>query len=98
MTLILIGYPYTELSKSIDVSISFDNSLRMKTTLDVSEVLLSDAMRITGAKTKKAVVTNALEDLIRRARMKALAEELGDSETFMNSDELESIRLRELSQ
>jgi hypothetical protein len=54
----------------------------MKTTLDVPEALLNDAMQISGAKTKRAAVLTALEELIRRGRMQALARKLGDSDTF----------------
>lgn len=68
----------------------------MKTTLDVPESLLNDAMRISGAKTKRAAVMAALEELIRRGRMQTLARELGNSDTFMTSEELQATRLREM--
>lgn len=68
----------------------------MKTTLDVPEALLSDAMRACGAKTKRAAVLTALEELVRRTKMQSLARELGNSETFMDSAELQAIRLREM--
>jgi Arc/MetJ family transcription regulator len=64
--------------------------------LDVPEALLSDAMRACGAKTKRAAVLTALEELIRRGRMQSLARGLGNSETFVNSVELQAIRLREM--
>lgn len=64
--------------------------------MDVPEALLSDAMRACGAKTKRAAVLTALEELIRRGRMQSLARGLGNSETFVNSVELQAIRLREM--
>ena len=53
-------------------------------------------MRACGAKTKRAAVLTALEELIRRGRMQSLARGLGNSETFVNSVELQAIRLREM--
>jgi Arc/MetJ family transcription regulator len=70
----------------------------MKTTLDIPSSLLADAMQITGERTKRAAVTVALEELIRRSRMKSLALELGNSKTFMTQSELQSLRLRESPQ
>ena len=67
----------------------------MKTTLDVPEGLLQDAMLVSGAKTKRAAVMTALEEMIRRGRMQALARELGNSETFMRPAELQAMRLKE---
>ncbi|MFM7375377.1 MAG: type II toxin-antitoxin system VapB family antitoxin [Chthoniobacterales bacterium] len=67
----------------------------MKTTLDIPNDLLEEAMRISGAKTKRAVVLTALADLARRGRMRSLAGRLGDSPTFMTPAQLDSLRVRE---
>lgn len=67
----------------------------MKTTLDIPGDLLEEAMRVSGAKTKRAVVLAALGDLARRGRMRALADRLGDSPTFMTPAQLDSLRVRE---
>ena len=69
----------------------------MKTTIDIPERLMSEAMLAAGAKTKRETVLRALEELNRRYKLQALAEQLGNSETFMSSDELTAIRARELS-
>ena len=44
----------------------------MKTTLDIPENELKDAMRFTGAKTKREAVVTALKDFNQRQRMAAL--------------------------
>lgn len=67
----------------------------MKTTLDIPRELLSEAMRLAGAKTKRAAVLAALDDFSKRGRMRELALRLGDSETFMSAADLESRRLQE---
>lgn len=64
----------------------------MKTTLDIPEALMNAALSASSVKTKRAVVMRALEDFIRRAEMAALAEELGNSTTFMTPEELEALR------
>ena len=40
----------------------------MRTTLDLNEVLLQEAMKITGEKTKTSIIHRALSDLIRREK------------------------------
>lgn len=70
----------------------------MKTTLDLPEELLNDAMRLCGAKTKRATVVTALEQMRRRESAQELANRLGDSDTFMTADTLEAMRLRETPQ
>lgn len=67
----------------------------MKTTLDIPEILFDKAIRHSGAKTKRAAVVLAMEEFVRRAEMKSLADSLGDSETFMESHELMELRSRE---
>jgi Arc/MetJ family transcription regulator len=45
----------------------------MRTTLDLPEVLIDEAMRISGAKTKSQLIISALEELIKKEeRMKLL--------------------------
>jgi len=43
----------------------------MRTTLDLPDALVQEAMHVTRIKTKKQLVTLALEELIKRARRKA---------------------------
>ncbi len=67
----------------------------MKTTLDIPSSLINEAMRLTGAKTKRAAVLAALDDFSRRGRMREIAMRLGNSDTFMTAMDLETLRLKE---
>lgn len=60
----------------------------MRTTIDLPQDVLREAMEATGAKTKREAVLRALEEMNRRARLARLADELGESETFMSYEEL----------
>lgn len=63
----------------------------MRTTLDIPENLLSEAMKATHIKTKTKVIITALEQLIRRAQLSELKEFKGK----INLDiDLETIRGR----
>ena len=44
----------------------------MRTTLDIPEELIEEAMKITGAKTKSMLIRNALENQIRQIKRKRL--------------------------
>lgn len=67
----------------------------MKTTLDIPEELLIEAMEIAGVRTKRDAVLCALQDFKRRARLRELTARLGKSKTFMAFDELMELRERE---
>ena len=60
----------------------------MKTTIDIPESELKDAMRFTGAKTKRAAVVEALSDFNRRRRMAALVRHSRSFESFPALDSL----------
>ena len=64
----------------------------MKTTIDIPEMTLADALRFTKARTKKAAVVTALEDFNRRRRMAEATRVLGTSDTFMTKDQLMQAR------
>lgn len=64
----------------------------MKTTIDIPENELRDAMRFTKAKTKREAVVRALEDFNRRRRMAELVKYAGTfSDTFPTNAEIEAI-------
>lgn len=44
----------------------------MRTTLDIPEDLINEAMKITGAKTKSQVIKEALEEQIKKAKRQRL--------------------------
>ena len=68
----------------------------MKTTLDIPEKRLAEAMKAAGAATKRDAVMRALEDFNRRNRLRKLSDRLGRSDTFMTPDELAELRSRDI--
>ncbi|HMP76155.1 MAG TPA: type II toxin-antitoxin system VapB family antitoxin [Kiritimatiellia bacterium] len=63
----------------------------MKTTVDIPEKELLDAMRFTGAKTKKDAVTEAIADYNRRRRMARLVEHSGAFTSMKTNEEIEGL-------
>lgn len=45
----------------------------MRTTLDLPDKLIADAMMVTHQRTKTAVIVTALEDLVRKNRIRKLS-------------------------
>lgn len=64
----------------------------MKTTVDIPDNELRDAMGYSGAKTKKEAIITALTDYNRRQRLTQLAEKLGTFEHMISVDELNVLR------
>jgi hypothetical protein len=64
----------------------------MKTTVDIPEKELREAMRHTGAKTKREAVIIALAELNRRRRLQRLAERFGTLDELMTQEELQRFR------
>ena len=64
----------------------------MKTTVDIPEEALEEAMRLTGAKTKREAVVTAVEEFNRRRRLARLAAELGTFEGFLAQEDLKRLR------
>lgn len=60
-----------------------------RTTLDIDETLLRQAMEASGAKTKTEAVELALRELVRQRQLKLLRQELG---TFDLDLDLEKLR------
>lgn len=52
----------------------------MKTTLNIPEKLLEEAVRLAGVRTKTEVVARALKEFIRRHKIERLIEETGSLE------------------
>jgi hypothetical protein len=64
----------------------------MKTTVDIPERELRDAMRFTKAKTKREAVVRVLEEFNRRRRMAELVKYSGTfSDSFPTNDEIEAV-------
>lgn len=66
----------------------------MKTTIDIPDKELADAIRFTRARTKREAVVIALEDFNRRQRMAELVKYRGSGVNMMTVEELRALRQR----
>ena len=64
----------------------------MKTTVDIPEDELREAIRHTGARTKREAVLIAVSELNRRRRLQKLVEKFGTLDGFMMQEELRRMR------
>ena len=65
----------------------------MKTTIDIPEKVLAEAIRHTGAKTKKEAIVTAVEKYNRLRRLAALNARIrGSFKDFMTQDDLKIMR------
>jgi Arc/MetJ family transcription regulator len=65
----------------------------MKTTIDIPDKSLQEAIKHTGAKTKRDAVVTAVEEFNRRHRLEEMAERLhGSCPDFMSQDDLKRMR------
>jgi hypothetical protein len=64
----------------------------MKTTVDLPEGELEEAMKHTKAKTKTEAVSRAVAEFNRRERMAKLADKLGTFRDMMTPEELRKMR------
>lgn len=67
----------------------------MKTTVDIPEKELADAMRFTRAKTKREAIVTAITEFNRRRRMAELTKYSGSSDSLVTVDELKRLRRKE---
>ena len=63
----------------------------MKTTVDIPENELRDAVRYAKAKTKREAIVAALVEFNRRRRMADLVEYSGTSDTLMSNSAIEAL-------
>ena len=72
----------------------------MRTTITLDEKLVSELVKLSGAKTKTAAVASAVRDQIRRVKLKKLSELLGsidfDEELVEEADSLDMKRVHRL--
>lgn len=59
-----------------------------RTTVDLDEKLMEDAMRVTELPTKKAVIEEALRELVNARRRERLIARLGSGDMDMTLEEL----------
>ena len=60
----------------------------MRTTLDLPDVLVQNAMKVSHQKTKTAVIITALQDLVRKSRLQELRQFKGQVNLDINLDVL----------
>ena len=60
----------------------------MRTTLDLPENLLAEAMKVTHTNTKTAVIVKALEELIRKSRISGIKKYRGKMDLDIDLNEL----------
>jgi Arc/MetJ family transcription regulator len=60
----------------------------MRTTLDLPENLLNEAMKVTHTNTKTGVIVKALEELIRKSRISELKQYKGKIDLDIDLDEI----------
>ncbi len=60
----------------------------MRTTLDLPEDLLLEAMKATNIKTKTKVITIALKDLVRKSKISSLKKYKGKVDLDINLDNI----------
>ena len=65
----------------------------MRTTIEIDERLLREAMDITGAKKKRQCIELALQEVVRRKRLERLIQRLGKTPLTIDTDDLERLRL-----
>src|SRR5216117_1485389 len=76
----------------VDLESKYGYDGSMKTTIDIPENELRDAMRFTRATTKREAVVKVLEEFNRRRRMAELVKYSGTfSDRFPTNDEIEAI-------
>jgi Arc/MetJ family transcription regulator len=76
----------------VDMDSRMPENRGMKTTVDIPENELKDAMRFTKAKTKREAVVRVLEEFNRRRRMAELVRHSGTfADSFPTNEEIEAI-------
>jgi Arc/MetJ family transcription regulator len=64
----------------------------MRSTIDIDESLFREALKLTGAKTKKDVVRLSLECLVRKKRLENLKSKLGNFPLDITLKDLKKMR------
>ena len=59
-----------------------------RTTLQIDEALLDEAMRLSGARTRTDAINRALGEFVRRQERELLRQELGSFDLDLDLDEL----------
>lgn len=68
----------------------------MKTTLELPEDVLSEAICCSEGQTKQEIIILALKEFSRKRKLEAMLGHLGRSDTFMNPEELLALRTQDI--
>lgn len=88
----------TRVAPAVDTPIKVDMDAKlsdngcMKTTIDIPDAVLEEAMVFTKARTKREAIVTAVEEFNRRRRMAALVKHAGTCDGFMSADQVRSLR------
>ena len=70
--------------------------MRMKTTVDIPDKTLREAMKFSKAKTKREAILAALDEFNRKRRMAALVKHSGTFTSLMSNDEMEAMEMERM--
>ncbi len=76
------------------IGIHYARVWNMKTTVDIPDADLDEAMRLTRAKTKKEAIVTAIREFNRKRRMAELVKHAGTCDQLISAEELQSQRRR----
>jgi len=63
-----------------------------KTTVIIDDKLMDEAMKVSGARTKRLVIAAGLKELIHKKHLEAFRQELGTFDLSLSVEELEKLR------
>ncbi len=64
----------------------------MKTTVDIPDKTLKDALKFSKAKTKREIIVWALDEYVRRERVERLIAKFGTMDGIMTQEDLRKMR------
>ena len=64
----------------------------MKTTVDIPEKTLKEALKFSKAKTKREIIVKALDEYVRRERVERFISKLGTMDGIMTQEDLRKMR------
>ena len=81
-----------DILKLVDLGAKTADDGIMKTTVDIPDAVLKEAMGFTKARTKRQAIVTALEDFNHRRRLADLIKHAGTCAGFMSADEVKTLR------
>jgi Arc/MetJ family transcription regulator len=64
----------------------------MRSTIDIDDELLKEAMKVTKARTKRELIHLSLKEIIRQKRLERLLSRLGNCDLDLTQERLEEMR------